>query len=67
MPQSIMDIELLISRVASLTVGCRGVNISLTINKPIWKLSNEKSVRLRYSRYSVKFPFCCFYSCTVIY
>ena len=48
MPQSIMGIELLITRVASLTVDCRGVNISLTINKPKWKLSNEKSVRLRY-------------------
>ena len=46
-PQSIMGIERLIPRVASLTVDCRGVNISLTI-KPIWKLSNDKSVRLRY-------------------
>jgi hypothetical protein len=45
-PQSIMGIERLIPRVASLTVDCRGVNISLT--KPIWKLSNDKSVRLRY-------------------
>ena len=42
-----MGIERLIPRVASLTVDCRGVNISLTI-KPIWKLSNDKSVRLRY-------------------
>ena len=41
-----MGIERLIPRVASLTVDCRGVNISLTI-KPIWKLSNDKSVRLR--------------------
>ena len=47
MPQSIMGIERLIPRVASLTVDGRGVNISPTI-KPIWKLSNEKSVRLRY-------------------
>ena len=41
-PQSIMGIERLIPRVTSLTVDCRGVNISLT--KPIWKLSNDKSV-----------------------
>jgi hypothetical protein len=41
-----MGIERLIPRVTSLTVDCRGVNISLT--KPIWKLSNDKSVRLRY-------------------
>jgi hypothetical protein len=46
-PQSIMGIESLIPRVASLTVDCRGVNISLTI-KPIWKLSNGKNFRLRY-------------------
>ena len=46
-PQSIMGIERLIPRVASLTVDCRGVNISLT--KQIWKLSNDNSVR-----YSVK-------------
>ena len=46
-PPSIVGIELLIPRVASLTVDCRGVNISLTI-KPIWKLLNEKSVRLQY-------------------
>ena len=45
-PQSIMGIERLIARVTSLTVDCRGVNISLT--KAIWKLSNDmyKSVRL---------------------
>jgi hypothetical protein len=42
-PQSIMGIDRLILRVASLTVDCRGVNISLT--KPIWKLSNDKSVK----------------------
>ena len=41
-PQSIMGIERLIPRVTSLTVDCRGVNISLT--KPIWKLSNDESV-----------------------
>ena len=41
-PQSIMGIERLIPRVTSLTVDCRGVNISLT--KPIWKLRNDKSV-----------------------
>jgi hypothetical protein len=39
-----MGIERLIPRVTSLTVDCRGVNISLT--KPIWKLSNDKSVKL---------------------
>jgi hypothetical protein len=39
-PQSIVDIERLIPRVASLTVDCRGVNISLT--KKICKLSNDK-------------------------
>ena len=43
-PQSIMRIERLIPREASLTVDSRGVNISPTI-KPIWKLSNEKSVK----------------------
>ena len=49
--QSIIGIESLIP-LASLTVDCRGVNISPT--KPIWKLSNDKSacqaygVRLRY-------------------
>ena len=41
-PQSIMGIERLIPRVTSLTVDCRGVNISL----PIWKLSNDNSARL---------------------
>ena len=51
-PQSIMGIERLIPRVASLTVDCRGVNISLT--KQIWKLSNDNSVR-----YSVKTAYCC--------
>jgi hypothetical protein len=51
-PQSIMGIERLIPRVTSLTVDCRGVNISLT--KPIWKLSNDKSVR-----YFVKTAYCC--------
>ena len=51
-PQSIMGIERLIPRVTSLTVDCRGVNISLT--KPVWKLSNDKSVR-----YSVKTACCC--------
>jgi hypothetical protein len=59
-PQSIMSIEHLIPRVASLTVDCRGVNISLTI-KPIWKLSNDKSVRLRYfvKRNSMLLLYCC--------
>ena len=38
-----MGIECLISRMVSLTVDCRGVNISLT--KAIWKLSNDKNVR----------------------
>jgi hypothetical protein len=47
-----MGIERLIPRVASLTVDCRGVNISLT--KQIWKLSNDNSVR-----YSVKTAYCC--------
>ena len=42
-PQSIMGIECLISRMVSLTVDCRGVNISLT--KAIWKFSNDKNVR----------------------
>ena len=51
-PQSIMGIERLTPRVASLTVNCRGVNFSLT--KPIWKLSNDKSVR-----YFVKTAYCC--------
>ena len=51
-PPSIMGIERLIPRVASLTVDCRGVNISLT--KQIWKLSNDNSVR-----YSVKTAYCC--------
>ena len=54
-----MGIERLIPRVASLTVDCRGVNISLT--KPIWKLSNDKSVRLRYfvKRNSMLLLYCC--------
>ena len=58
-PQSIMGIERLIPRAASLTVDCRGVNISLT--KPIWKLSNDKSVRLRYfvKRNSMLLLYCC--------
>ena len=58
-PQSIMAIERLIPRVASLTVDCQGVNISLT--KPIWKLSNDKSVRLRYfvKRNSMLLMCCC--------
>ena len=58
-PQSIMGIESLIPRVASLTVDCRGVNISLT--KPIWKLSNDKNVRLRYfvKRNSILLLYCC--------
>ena len=58
-PQSIMGIERLIPRVTSLTVDCRGVNISLT--KPIWKLSNDKSVRLRYfvKRNSMLLLYCC--------
>jgi hypothetical protein len=51
-PPSIMGIERLIPRVASLTVDCRGVKISLT--KPIWKLSNDKSVS-----YFVKTGYCC--------
>ena len=38
-----MGIECLISRMVSLTVDCRGVNISLT--KAIWKFSNDKNVR----------------------
>ena len=46
-----MGIERLIPRVASLTVDCRGVIISLT--KPIRKLSNDKSVR-----YCVKTAHC---------
>ena len=55
MAQSIMGIERLIPRVASLTVDRRRVNISLTI-KPIWKLLNDKSVRL----YSGKIVcYCC--------
>jgi hypothetical protein len=33
----------LVGKSTLLTVDCRGVNISLT--KPIWKLSNDKSVR----------------------
>ena len=58
-PQSIMGIERLIARVASLSVDCWGVNISLT--KPIWKLSNDKSVRLRYfvKRNSMLLLYCC--------
>ena len=58
-PQSIMGIKRLIPRVTSLTVDCRGVNISLT--KPIWKLSNDKSVRLRYfvKRNSMLLLYCC--------
>ena len=58
-PQSIMGIERLIPRVTSLPVDCRGVNISLT--KPIWKLSNDKSVRLRYfvKRNSMLLLYCC--------
>jgi hypothetical protein len=54
-----MGIERLILRLASLTVDCRGVNISLT--KPIWKLSNDKSVRLRYfvKRNSILLLYCC--------
>jgi hypothetical protein len=60
-PQSIIGIERLIPRATSLTVhvDCRGVNISLT--KPIWKLSNDKSVRLRYfvKRNSMLLLYCC--------
>ena len=58
-PQSIMGIERLIPRVTSLTVDCQGVNMSLT--KPIWKLSNDKSVRLRYfvKRNSMLLLYCC--------
>jgi hypothetical protein len=54
-----MGIERLIPRVTSLIVDCRGVNISLT--KPIWKLSNDKSVRLRYfvKRNSMLLLYCC--------
>jgi hypothetical protein len=54
-----MGIERLIPRAASLTVDCRGVNISLT--KPIWKLSNDKSVRLRQfvKRNSMLLLYCC--------
>ena len=50
----------LIPRVTSLTVDCRGVNISLTI-KAIWKLSNDNSVRLRYfvKRNSMLLLYCC--------
>ena len=56
-PQSIMGIECLIPRVASLTVDCRGVDIILT--KPIWKLfSNDK-----YVRYFVKTAHC---NCCII-
>jgi hypothetical protein len=55
-PQSIMDIERLIPRVASLTVDCRGVNISLT--KKIWKLSNDKS-NVRYSVKTAYLLYCC--------
>jgi hypothetical protein len=44
--QSIMGIEHQIPRVASLTIDCRGVNISLI--KPKWKLLNDKNARLRY-------------------
>ena len=59
MPQSIMCIERLIPCVASLTVDCRGVNISLTI-QPIWKLSNDKSVRVRYlCENSMLLLYCC--------
>jgi hypothetical protein len=54
-----MGIGSLIPRVASLTVDCRGENISLT--KPIWKLSNDKNVRLRYfvKRNSILLLYCC--------
>ena len=55
-PQSIMDIERLIPRVASFTVDCRGVNISLT--KKIWKLSNDKS-SVRYSVKTAYLLYCC--------
>jgi hypothetical protein len=60
-PQSIMGIERLFHAWLSLTVDCRGVNISLT-TKPIWKLSNDKSVRLRYfvkSENSMLLLYCC--------
>jgi hypothetical protein len=58
-PQSIIGIERLIPRATSLTVhvDCRGVNISLT--KPIWKLSNDKSVRLRYFVKRNSMLYCC--------
>ena len=39
--QTIMGIECLIPGVASLTVDCRGVNISLTI-KPIWSFQTTR-------------------------
>jgi hypothetical protein len=42
-------------------VDCQGVNISLT--KPIWKLSNDKSVRLRYFVKRIKETAC--YCCIV--
>ena len=56
-----MGIERLILRVASLTVDCRGVNILVSLTKPIWKLSNDKSVRLRYfvKRNSILLLYCC--------
>ena len=56
-----MGIEHLIPRVTSLTVDCRGVNISLTKPISIWKLSNNKSVRLRYfvKRNSMLLLYCC--------
>ena len=55
-PQSNMDVERLIPRVASLTVDCRGVNISLT--KKIWKLSNDKS-SVGYSVKTAYLLYCC--------
>ena len=47
------------ARVFQTTVKVDGVNISLT--KPIWKLSNDKSVRLRYfvKRNSMLLLYCC--------
>jgi hypothetical protein len=43
-PQSIMGIERLIPRVTSLTVDCRGVNISLT--KAIWSYGSFRTTRV---------------------
>ena len=58
MPQSIMGIERIIPRVASLTVDCRGVNISLTI-KGYWQPKFLLLISIRLTDRILNFAFSC--------